>query len=80
MEEKLIINTVGDYLNLRKQEVLHPLVGIVDFNNVVEEAKTIKGYKALHFNCYAIFIKDTKGCKLMYGGKDYDMMKALWFL
>ena len=72
MEEKLIINTVGDYLNLRKQEVLHPLVGIVDFNNVVEEAKTIKGYKALHFNCYAIFIKDTKGCKLMYGGKDYD--------
>ena len=43
MEEKLIINTVGDYLNLRKQEVLHPLVGIVDFNNVVEEAKTIKG-------------------------------------
>lgn len=72
MEEKLVINTVGDYLNLRQQEVLHPMVGIVDFNNVVEEAKTIKGHKALHFNCYAIFIKDTKGCKLMYGGKDYD--------
>ena len=72
MEEKLVINTVGDYLNLRQKEVLHPMVGIVDFNNVVEEAKTIKGHKALHFNCYAIFIKDTKGCKLMYGGKDYD--------
>jgi len=72
MQEKLDINTVGDYLALRRQEVQHPLVGIVDFNHVEEDGNTIKDYDALHFNCYAIFIKDTKGCKIKYGGKDYD--------
>ncbi|MEC3965301.1 helix-turn-helix transcriptional regulator [Flagellimonas halotolerans] len=72
MQDVLTINTIGDYLALRKQEVLHPLVGIVDFKHIVEEGNTIKGYDSLHFNCYAIFIKDTKGCKIKYGGKDYD--------
>lgn len=66
------INAVGDYLNMRKQEVLHPLVGVVDFEKVDESAKTISDYDALQFNCYAIFLKDAKGCKLKYGGKSYD--------
>ncbi|WP_276165434.1 helix-turn-helix domain-containing protein [Zobellia alginiliquefaciens] len=72
MENIYDINKVGDYLSLRKQEVLHPLIGMVDFNTVAENGKVIKGYNALRFNCYAIFLKDAKGCKLKYGGKDYD--------
>ena len=72
MEGILDINTVGDYLNLRNQEVLHPMVGMVDFNDVDDNGKIIKRYNALRFHCYAVFIKDAKGCKLKYGGKPYD--------
>ncbi len=68
----LDINIVGDYLNLRNQEVLHPLVGVVDFNEVNDNGKIIKGYNALRFHCFAVFLKDAKGCKLKYGGKPYD--------
>ncbi|NNC62444.1 MAG: helix-turn-helix transcriptional regulator [Eudoraea sp.] len=66
------IKAVGDYLKLRNQEVLHPLVGVVDFQDVDEDGKTIKDFNALRFNCYAIFLKDATGCKLKYGGKPYD--------
>lgn len=72
MKNILEINKVGDYLALRKKEVLHPLVGIVDFEEVDEEGKTIIGYDGIRFNCYAIFLKDAKGCKIRYGGKPYD--------
>lgn len=72
MKNILEIKTVSDYLALRKQEALHPLVAIVDFTQVKETAKTIKGYDVLHFECYAVFLKDAKGCKLKYGGKSYD--------
>lgn len=72
MKNVLHINTVGDYLNLRNQEVLYPLVGLVDFKEVDEAGKIIKGHDTIHFNCYAVFLKDAKGCKLKYGGKSYD--------
>ncbi len=72
MANILNIDTVADYLKIRNQEVLHPLVGIVDFENVDDAAKVITGHDALHFNCYAAFLKDAKGCKLKYGGKPYD--------
>ncbi|MDT7828422.1 hypothetical protein RQM65_07090 [Pricia sp. S334] len=72
MKNVLHIDTVGDYLNLRKQEVLHPLVGIVDFEDVNKEGYENKDYDAFHYNCYAIFLKDAKGCKMRYGGKPYD--------
>ncbi len=66
------INTVGDYLRLRNQEILHPLVGIVDFDKLGEEPYSNRDYDAFHYNCYAIFLKDAKGCKMHYGGKPYD--------
>ncbi|NNL40160.1 MAG: helix-turn-helix transcriptional regulator [Flavobacteriaceae bacterium] len=66
------IKAVGDYLKLRNKEVLHPLVGVVNFQDVDEDGKTIKDFNALRFNCYAIFLKDATGCKLKYGGKPYD--------
>ena len=72
MEHVYRIDSVSDYLKLRNKEVLHPLVGLVDFKTVDAKAKTVHDHDALHFNCYAIFLKDAKGCKLKYGGKDYD--------
>ncbi|MGB6153336.1 MAG: helix-turn-helix transcriptional regulator [Pricia sp.] len=72
MKNVLHISTVGDYLNLRKQEVLHPLVGTVDFNEVSKKGYENKEYDVFHFHCYAIFLKDAKCCKIQYGGKPYD--------
>ena len=72
MENVYRIDSVSDYLKLRDKEVLHPLVGLVDFKTVDVKAKTAPSHDALLFNCYAIFLKDAKGCKLKYGGKDYD--------
>ncbi|MGB5317312.1 MAG: helix-turn-helix domain-containing protein [Robiginitalea sp.] len=72
MEKVFNINSVGDYLELRNQEVLHPLVGIVEIKDTDDEGKAIRAINALHFNCYAVFLKDARGCKIRYGGKPYD--------
>ncbi len=72
MDNILYINSVTDYCNLRNYEVLHPLVSVIDFNMVSNEGLMHKAYDAFHFNCYAIFLKDAKGCKMKYGGKPYD--------
>ncbi|ULC60210.1 AraC family transcriptional regulator [Flaviramulus sp. BrNp1-15] len=72
MENILYINSVSDYCKLRNYEVLHPLVCIVDFDKVSKEHYSPGSYNAFHYKCYAVFLKDTKGCKLRYGGKPYD--------
>ncbi|MAY22029.1 MAG: AraC family transcriptional regulator [Flavobacteriaceae bacterium] len=72
MKRILEINTVADYCKLRNYEVLHPQVGIVDFNKVDMNQYPNNSYDAFHYHCYAIFLKDAKGCKLQYGGKPYD--------
>tara|TARA_R110000744_G_scaffold328599_1_gene434185 strand:- start:168 stop:1082 length:915 start_codon:yes stop_codon:yes gene_type:complete len=68
----LEIKTIADYFKLRNCEVLHPLVGIVDFDKVNQISYTNKSYDGFHYSCYAIFLKDAVGCKLMYGGNSYD--------
>jgi len=72
VKHSLEIKTVADYLKLRNCEVLHPLVGIVDFDKVNDNGHTNTSYDAFHFGCYAIFLKDAVGCKFKYGGKSYD--------
>tara|TARA_R110002051_G_scaffold159536_6_gene230999 strand:- start:25084 stop:25995 length:912 start_codon:yes stop_codon:yes gene_type:complete len=72
MENILYIRSVADYCKLRNYEVQHPLICVVDFDKVNETGYTNKDYDAFHYQCYAIFLKDAKGCKLMYGGKSYD--------
>lgn len=72
MKHVLEINTVADYLKLRNYEILHPLVGIVDFNKVDISGYTNREYDAFHYKTYAIFLKDAKGCKIQYGGQPYD--------
>ena len=49
MKHILEIKTVADYLKLRNCEVLHPLVGIVDFDKVNENGHTNTSYDAFHF-------------------------------
>ena len=72
MKNIVNIDTVSDYIAMRKMEVLHPLIGVVDFDQVTQQGKTGNRPDAIHFKCYAIFLKDAKGCKLKYGGKSYD--------
>ena len=72
MKNILNINAVSDYMAMRKMDVLHPFLGIVDFDKVVLEGKTGVRPDAMHFKCYDIFLKDAQGCKLQYGGKSYD--------
>ncbi|WP_339723697.1 AraC family transcriptional regulator [Maribacter stanieri] len=72
MKNILEIKTIADYFKLRNCEVLHPLVGIVDFDNVSKSGYTNMSYDGFHYSCYAIFLKDAVGCKLMYGGNAYD--------
>lgn len=72
MKNILEIKTIADYFKLRNCEVLHPLVGIVDFDNVSKSGYTNMAYDGFHYSCYAIFLKDAVGCKLMYGGNAYD--------
>ena len=72
MANILHIKSVADYFKLRRCVVLHPLVGIIDFNDLGEEGYTNDGYDAFHYMCYAIFLKDAMGCKITYGGKPYD--------
>ncbi|MBM1107189.1 helix-turn-helix transcriptional regulator [Aurantibacter crassamenti] len=72
MKNILEIKTIADYFKLRNCEVLHPLVGIVDFDKVNQISYTNKSYDGFHYSCYAIYLKDAVGCKLMYGGNAYD--------
>lgn len=64
------IETVADYFKWRTSKPTHPLVGILDYENTEDHPD--KTYDALHFDCYAVLLKDAKNCKLKYGGGEYD--------
>ncbi|ARV11567.1 AraC family transcriptional regulator [Gilvibacter sp. SZ-19] len=66
------VNTVSDYFGLRNYELLHPLIGILDFEHFKPDPNATFNYDGFQFGCYAIFLKDHKSCKLKYGGKEYD--------
>ena len=71
MENYLTIDTVATYFKLRDYELPHPLIGILDFNNYKGNSNA-KHYDGFTFECYAIFLKDHKSCKMKYGGGHYD--------
>lgn len=72
MEKVLDINSVADYFKWRDSELLHPLVSILDYSKLNRAQYSYKGYNAIRWGCYGIFLKDSKHCKIKYGGKDYD--------
>lgn len=73
MEHYFKIEKVADYLKFRNQKPVHPLIGLVDFYQLRNDVDSINTqWDGLDFDCYAIFLKDNAGCKLKYGGNQYD--------
>ena len=58
------VQAFNDYHGL---PTLHPLVSVVHVNNT-EHIKSCK----MHYGLYAIYLKETKACKLSYGRTPYD--------
>lgn len=48
-------------------ETRHPLVSIVHFDDTVHQPT-----HCMHFGFYALFLKNTTGCKIKYGKTTYD--------
>lgn len=61
------ITSVGEYSALRGAETLHPLINVLDYENLalLEPA-------SYNFGFYSIFLKDTKCGDLRYGKELYD--------
>lgn len=70
MENRYHIKSVADYFAWRNAKPAHPLVGILDYEKT--EAIPNYSYDGLEFDCYAVFLKMSKNCKLKYGGGEYD--------
>ncbi len=65
--EIIKIKSVGEYSELRGAETLHPLINVLDY----EDLKTLK---PASYNCafYSVFFKATKCGDLRYGKEPYD--------
>lgn len=60
-------DTIERYNRYFGFETRHPLVGIVHFDNTVEQPT-----HWMHFGFYALFLKKTTGCRINYGKTTYD--------
>ena len=60
-------DTIEKYNRYFGFETRHPLVGIVHFDDTVEQPT-----HCMHFGFYSLFIKKTTGCKINYGKTSYD--------
>ena len=66
MQEQFI-NSVHDFNNYHGVETLHPLVSVLHIENTAHIQDCV-----MHYGLYAIYLKETKGCKLSYGRTPYD--------
>lgn len=62
-----IINSVSEYSLLRGAETLHPMMNILDYDNLEMLEKG-----SYNFGFYCIFLKETKCGDLRYGKQSYD--------
>lgn len=60
-------DTIEKYNRYFGFETRHPLVGIVHFDDTVEQPT-----HWMHFGFYALFLKKTAGCRINYGKTNYD--------
>ncbi|WP_369799737.1 hypothetical protein [Pedobacter sp. BMA] len=67
MEKVEIINTVQDYNNQFGVDTLHPLVSVVNFN----EIPSVHRFR-MNIGLYAIFLKNIKCGDMIYGCQPYD--------
>lgn len=67
MSEIITINSVTEYNKMGGQEILHPLVSVIDFAKMEPFV-----FKKMQINLYAIFLKDIKCGDITYGINNYD--------
>ncbi|MGB2152899.1 MAG: helix-turn-helix domain-containing protein [Flavobacteriaceae bacterium] len=60
MENYITIDSVGTYFKLRNYELLHPLIGVLNFDNFKPDPNAVPVHDGFNFACYAIFLKDNK--------------------
>lgn len=68
------IRQVADYNRLRGAPTPHPLVSVIDFARLEPAPSTPppEPFDAMHFGCYAVYLKQGPKCRLRYGRRDYD--------
>ena len=66
--QEIYLNTVQDFNDYHGLPTLHPMVSVVH----VENTEHIKPC-TMHYGLYAIYLKETKACKLSYGRTPYDV-------
>lgn len=71
MEKVVSFKTVADYSHFNKNEIMHPLVNIVDLS----KADPRKAYK-MTFDIYCIVLKQTMCGDLRYGNSNYDYQEG----
>ncbi|CAL1518867.1 helix-turn-helix transcriptional regulator [Chitinophaga sp. MM2321] len=67
MEQVERINTVGEYNHYAGVDTLHPLVSVINFN----EVPTIQHFRR-YMGIYAVFLKNIKCGDITYGCQPYD--------
>lgn len=65
--QEIFLNTIQDFNDYQGIETLHPLVSVLHVENTEHIQKSV-----MHYGLYAIYLKETKGCKLSYGRTPYD--------
>lgn len=69
METKdVYINSVQQFNDFFGVETVHPLVSVVKYRATERAQQPIK----FHYGVYAVFLKETNGCQILYGRTKYD--------
>ena len=78
MEEIIVLDSVDKYCKDHHQEVLHPLVSVIDFSKIPYRKK---GKFKVNIGLYCIFLKEVKCGDVRYGKYTYDYQEGtLMFL
>lgn len=72
MSKTYTIDKVSDYHALTGHEVRHPLVSVVDLATADPQRYASRSIDRLHWNCYAVVLKQGANCTLHYGRGTYD--------
>ena len=65
--QEIHLNTIQDFNDYNGMETLHPLVSVLHVDSTEHIQKCV-----MHYGLYALYLKETKGCKLSYGRTAYD--------
>lgn len=65
--KELTFNTIQEFNDCYGLETQHPLVSVVRY----DKEHTLEEHTA-HYELYALFLKENKGCTLSYGRTEYD--------